>query len=735
MSYLQFKSTADKLSHAHDAVTPENLYHMLREISTEEEVREYFKRWSNEKNIDGQPIKSEQSRTEELEKALSVTRATLESTADAILIIDKNGKLTDFNQKFLEVTEVPIEIIESGEENAGLGYLLGLLKNPQDLVQQMQYLMMHPEEIGDMGEVHFKNGKIVERYSQPHRIGDQIVGRVWSFRDVTEKRKQEEMLRLTNRAIVSSTHGIILIENNKKHNITYANPASLKLLNLTESDVTQKSFFSILPEFEQHQAHIEKMFFGRKKDELRIRCKIQNKTMWLEINIDPVHEKNQKDISHFVCIINDVTKNKELENILHYKALHDTLTGLPNKSYMEDAIRYRIKKAGSQKESFGLLFIDIDRFKNINDTLGHRIGDKVLCLFSKRLEGALQKKDVVARIGGDEFIVLIDNTLSVDTLNTMAKHILESSRKRFTHSEHEFNISVSIGVVHYPDCGNDPETLIRNADIAMYQAKQAGRNRLCAYTTSLNNTVSRRVQIENELHDAVKKNEFELHYQPIYDITKKKFLKAEALMRWKNSSLGQVSPAEFIPVAEDIGMMTTVGRWIIETGTKQLKAWEKIGLNDITLSLNVSAKQLLDENFVRDLTRVLYHNKLVPEKIILEITESFLLLEEKVSGKLNELNKMNVKISIDDFGKGYSNLNYLHKLNISHLKIDKTFVDQIDQKHFNDSVLLTIIAIGKRMGYGIVAEGVETESQLEFLTKNGCDEIQGYYFSKPFPTN
>src|SRR3990167_10408393 len=244
MSYLQFKSTADKLSHAHDAVTPENLYHMLREISTEEEVREYFKRWSNEKNIDGQPIKSEQSRTEELEKSLSITRATLESTADAILIIDKNGKLTDFNQKFLEVTEVPPAIIESGEENAGLGYLLGLLEDPKELIEQMQYLMMHPDKDGDMGDVHFKNGKIVERYSQPHRIGNEIVGRVWSFRDVTEKRKQEESLRLTNRAITASTHGIILIENNPQYPITYMNPAGLHLFNMEESDAVQKPFLT-----------------------------------------------------------------------------------------------------------------------------------------------------------------------------------------------------------------------------------------------------------------------------------------------------------------------------------------------------------------------------------------------------------------------------------------------------------------------------------------------------------
>ncbi|EKD76952.1 MAG: hypothetical protein ACD_42C00523G0003 [uncultured bacterium] len=285
----------------------------------------------------------------------------------------------------------------------------------------------------------------------------------------------------------------------------------------------------------------------------------------------------------------------------------------------------------------------------------------------------------------------------------------------------------------YPNCGNDPETLIRNADIAMYQAKQTGRNRLCHYTTSLNHTVSRRVQIENELHDAIKNNELELYYQPIYNLAEKKYHKAEALLRWKNKQLGQISPAEFIPIAEDIGMMTIIGRWIIESTIAQLNQWEKSGINDIIISINVSAKQLLDEDFVQHISSTIYNNHVLSKKIILEITESFFLLEEKVAAKLNDLSNLGVKIAIDDFGTGYSNLSYLNKLHVSYLKIDKSFIDQIDQHQFNDSVLLAIIAIGKRMQFTIIAEGVETENQFSFLAKNTCDEIQGYYFSKPLP--
>lgn len=734
MTYLQFKATADKLALTHQQITAQDLFNVLSEISTPEQIFEYFERWSIEKEIALHPqISSENSKTLELEKALSVTRATLESTADAILIIDKNGKLVDFNQKFLEVTQVPHSIIESGEENAGLGYLLTQLEDPQELVSQMQYLMMHPEEEGDMGDVHFKNGKIVERYSQPHRIGQEIVGRVWSFRDVTERRKQEESLRLTNRAISASTHGIILIENNAECTVTYLNPASINLLNAEEEKVLQHTFFNITPEFFTHKEKLLQIFKNQQKESITIECQIKNRIVWLEVSIDPVYEKDQKTISHFVSIINDITKSKELENILQYKAVHDSLTGLPNKTYIEDAIRYRIRKAGSTNESFGLLFVDIDRFKNINDTLGHRVGDKLLCLFSSRMQNNLQKQDVMARIGGDEFIFLINDVASLDSLNSIANRLLEACRRKFSYTDHEFNITASVGIVHYPECGTDAETLIRNADIAMYQAKQNGRNRSCFYSKTLNHTISRRVEIENELHNAIANSEFELHYQPIYDIAKKRFEKAEALIRWKNKRLGQISPVEFIPMAEEIGMMTSIGRWATETAVTQLKEFAKNGIEDLVISLNVSAKQLTDDFFVTHLNNFILSNEVLSKKIILEITESFFLQEEKVSDQLDKLNSLGIKIAIDDFGTGYSNLNYLNKLHISYLKIDKSFIDQIDQHHFNDSVILAIIAIAKRMKFKIIAEGVETESQLEFLSKNECDEIQGYYFSKPLP--
>ncbi len=870
-------------------VTP-TLEQVQRALSSDKKnqyVITHFKRWK-EKNKKllrkNNPIKVPRKNIAEIERSLALVRGVLESTNDGILVVSNEGKILEYNEKFIAVWGVPRHLLENRDDQKALAsYPLTVLANPEEFYNNTISIYKDPEAQGRVPDAHFKNGKILERFTFPLKIDGETIGRVWSNRDVTqsrkideilrlnkraieaspqgiiiidlntanknkmisvnpaftemsgytlteaqgkefslfvspehlehitdvinhrrqvkieipcyhknkqpfyaelhlapviddtdtfhyskklveetnthsdwhtaktnkghkqashyvgilidvtEKRKQEETLRLNNRAIVASTHGIILIENSPEFLITYLNPASLRLLHLSESDILQKPFLHCLEEFSNEREKFLTIFNSEKRGVLTQHCMVNNKMVWLEITIDPVYEKDQEKISHFVSIINDITKNKELEGILKYKAVHDTLTGLPNKAYLEDAIHYCIKRVGISHENFALLFIDIDRFKNINDTLGHGVGDELLRLFGKRLQENVEKKDIVSRIGGDEFIILVNNVRSIDDLTVISKKILEVCQKKYVHSDHEFNVSASIGVVKFPECGTNAETLIRNADIAMYQAKFAGRNRICHFTNSLNKTMTRRVEIENELHNAVKNNEFALFYQPIYSIPDNQFKKAEALIRWNNKKMGFVSPAEFIPIAEDIGLMTTIGRWVMETAIAQQQVWQKLNGGDFIVSINVSAKQLLDEGFVQHFNQTILHYHVDTRKIIIEITEGLFLLEEKVFDKLNQLSNLGVKIAIDDFGTGYSNLNYLSKLHISYLKIDKSFIDQIDQPEFNDSVLLAIIAIAKRMQLRLIAEGVETKNQYELLVKNQCDEIQGYYFSKPLP--
>lgn len=666
----------------------------------------------------------------QLKESLAMMRATLEATEDCLLMADEKGKIIGFNQKFVRMFNLPEQVLSSRDEVEGLNYIFGQLADPQELFKLLE--KKYQDHVpGPCGEMLFKDGRIVERYYQPQIVNNKVVGHVWSLRDVTEKRKQEESLRLTNRAITASTHGVILLANNADYTITYLNPASLQLLSLEEENTIQKPFLESIAAFSEHKNKFLEIFQSSSRGSLTLQYPVKNKILWFEISIDPVYEKDQKNISHFVSIINDITKNKELENILQYKALHDALTGLPNKAYLEDAIRYRIRKAMHGHEKFGLLFVDIDRFKNINDTLGHGVGDKLLCLFGKRLQNNVQKKDVIARIGGDEFIILVDAVSGSDALKGVAKRLLEECRKKFIYGDNEFNVSASIGIVQFPEGGHDVETLIRNADIAMYQAKFSGRNQSHFYTNELNHAMSRRVTIENELHNAIKNGELTLFYQPIFVVESQKFYKVESLLRWKSKKLGSVSPAEFIPIAEDIGLMTTIGRWVLEAAIQQQCEWEKNGGHELIVGINISAKQLLDEGFVQHIHQTLSKNNVAPQKMFIEITESFFLLEEKIFEKLENLHNIGLKIAIDDFGTGYSNLNYLNKLNISYLKIDKSFVDQIDMNPSNRSVLLAIISIAKRLKFKIIAEGVETKNQFDFLKNHGCDEIQGYYFSKP----
>lgn len=678
-------------------------------------------------------LESFAKRTMQLEESLGMMRATLEATEDCLLMINKEGKLIGYNKKLVDFVGLPKSVQNSKDETEGLNYLFSQIVDPQELATQVRKKYQDPTP-GNCGEMYFKDGRVVERYYQPQVVNEKVVGHVWSLRDVTLKRKQEELLRLTNRAITASTHGVILVENKSpNYIITYLNIAACRLFNLEESEALQKSFLISANEINENREKFVNIFSSEIKNSITLKFLIKNKLFWLEINIDPIFEKDQKTVSHFVCIINDITKNKELESILEYKAAHDALTGLPNKSYFEGAIRSRIQKAELVGENFGVLFLDIDRFKNINDTLGHHIGDQLLCLFSKRIQNIIQKNDCVARIGGDEFLILLNHIKNMDDLNAIVDRILVACRKKFSYYDHEFNITVSIGIVRFPDCGANPETLIRNSDIAMYQAKMKGKNRACFYTNTLNNIISRRVEIENELHNAILENQFELFYQPIFNINMQKFTKAEALIRWKNKRLGSVSPGEFIPIIEDIGMMTVVGRWVIETALNQMAVWKKMGMTDFLISINISAKQLLDDNFFSYVKSVLAKNNVDGEDVIFEITESFILLQDKVSETLMELNQYGIKIAIDDFGTGYSNLSYLDKLHVSHIKIDKSFIDQIERSDFNDSILLAIIAIAARMKFSLIAEGIETEKQYEFLKANNCDEIQGYYFSKPLP--
>lgn len=428
----------------------------------------------------------------------------------------------------------------------------------------------------------------------------------------------------------------------------------------------------------------------------------------------------------------DITKLKEYQQELQHTAYHDLITGLPNRLalYTQNTGLFSSCPDGG----FALLFIDVDHFKFINDTLGHDFGDQLIKLLSKRLSGLLKENCFLYRLSGDEFIIVAKNVKEQEAAEIFAAHILAGFKEPFRLGENLLHINISIGLSLYPEHGRDINELLRCADIAMYRAKEAGRNRHVIYAQTMNEIVAEHVLIEKHLRTALENDEFELHYQPQLDIKDDRITGLEALLRWDSRELGSVSPLKFIRIAEETHLIMPLGAWVLNKACAFIRKIHLQGRIDITLSVNISMLQLLQNDFVDLVLGVLKFYNLDPQCLELEITESVLMESyEAIEGKLKLLCSKGVKIALDDFGKGYSSLSYLKQLPIATLKIDKSFIDSISSESGNKSLTGQIVMMGRSMGLNVVAEGVETREQINYLIKHKCHKIQGYLFSKPLP--
>lgn len=422
----------------------------------------------------------------------------------------------------------------------------------------------------------------------------------------------------------------------------------------------------------------------------------------------------------------------EYKKKLHFLAYHDQLTGIENRlSLIERLTEFFMSK---NKKRCALLFVDIDNFKYVNDTMGHSFGDLLLKEISKILKGILEKNCSIYRLGGDEFIILIVDYKDIYDIEKTAVTILKGMKNRIIIEGRSLFNTVSIGISLYPDHGNTMDELLKNADIAVYKAKESGKNRIVIFNEYMNEAVAERVNIEKYLRSALENNEFELYYQPQLDLRTNQISGFEALIRWRNAELGFVLPAKFISIAEDTHMIIPIGEWVLRNAGFFLKRVQKIGYKDLTISVNVSMLQLLQDDFVDSVIETLELVDLSPECLELEITESILMESyETIAVKLKLLKAKGVKIALDDFGMGYSSLNYLGRLPLSTLKIDKSFIDTISGSVENQSLTDLIVKIGSNMGLCVVAEGVETQEQMDYLIKHRCNKMQGYLFSRPLP--
>ncbi|KTD16304.1 bifunctional diguanylate cyclase/phosphodiesterase [Legionella jordanis] len=671
----------------------------------------------------------------ELEKSLSLLRATLESTADGIMMVNGKGQVVDWNQKFVEMWRIPSYMLESGTESIGFEYILDQLSNPAAVIADVQYLYENPEWEGELLLLHFKDGRIFERYTKPQRVGSEIVGRVYSFRDVTQKMMSDDELRIRERAIEASTHAVVIIDITRVNQpIIYVNKAFERITGYTEKQALGQNLSQITgSKIDQvNQKRLDLAIREEREETVELECYRRNGELyWSELSVAPVRDSFGKN-RHFVCIINDITQRREMEKQLVRQATHDSLTELPNRVLLMDRVEQAILQAKKKKCILAFLFLDLDRFKMTNDTLGHSIGDKLLQAVSNRLLIATNDFDTVARLGGDEFVVLLPELHSEVQAEQMAQEILHLLEKPFQIDQHSLKITGSIGISYYPKDGKDYESLMKAADLSMYHAKDSGRNSYRVYEPEMNRRVINHMQLDNALRDAMKKNELYLVYQPLIDLKKQEIVGFEALLRWKSHLLGQVSPAEFIGMAEENGLIIDIGRWVLEQACTQTLKWHQQGYKDLSIAVNISGRQFRQSRLPDVISDVLKQTGLAPKYLELELTESLLVDDiEHAVETMYQLKDMGMKLVIDDFGTGYSSLSYLKQFPVDKLKIDRSFITELVNRDNDAAIARAIINLGHSLNLEVLAEGVETELQKDFIVNHGCDYAQGYYFKKP----
>ena len=549
--------------------------------------------------------------------------------------------------------------------------------------------------------------------------------------DFTERKQAEAELRKLSLAVEQSPNSIVIT--NCDANIEYVNDNFLKLTGYSRDEVIGKNP-RILQSGKTPKAIYEDMWAHLDRGEAwrgELINKRKDGSEYIEsVQISPVRQANGR-ISHYLAINENITEKKKIEERIERLAHFDQLTGLPNRSLLSDRFKFALSLAQRSGEPLAVMFLDLDHFKNINDTLGHTIGDQLLMEVARRIKATLREEDTVSRLGGDEFILILPGT-NADGAAHVAAKLIEAVPQPCLIGQHELITTSSIGIAIYPHDGEELETLSKNADAAMYRVKQGGRNNFRFYTPEMQEHSARTLKLANALRHAQERNELQLHYQPQFSMQDGHIVGAEALLRWRHPELGMISPGEFIPIAEDSGLIIPIGEWVLRTAAKQLKNWLDSGLPKMVMAVNLSSVQFRQANITELITHILDEVKLPHEYLELELTEAVAMGDPLAAIKvMDKLHERGIRMSIDDFGTGYSSLNYLKKFKVYKLKIDQSFVRDITDDPDDKAIVSAIINMAGSLGIQTIAEGVETAGQLDFLRMQGCDEAQGYYFSKP----
>jgi diguanylate cyclase (GGDEF)-like protein/PAS domain S-box-containing protein len=446
--------------------------------------------------------------------------------------------------------------------------------------------------------------------------------------------------------------------------------------------------------------------------------------------------KNRRaDVIGTMGIAHNITHRKQAEQRIQHMALHDSLTGLPNRALLEDRLGQAIALAQRVHKHLAVLLLDLDRFKNVNDSFGHSVGDRLLVLVSERLKTCIRKCDTVARLGGDEFAIAVQIADRLEGIELVARKVLDTLSEPFQVEDRELQISASIGICQFPEDGKNAEDLLQFADVAMYEAKERGRGRFCFFSPALTEATRREQKLESDLVQACAHDEFEIHYQPIVETKSGRITGMEALLRWRHPEQGLLFPGQFIPKLEELGLIVEVGRWVLRIACRQAVEWQQNGFPPIRVAVNVSSQQFYQGNIAEAVAKVLQETKLDPKFLELELTESQTLDDSDATINIMlALKRLGVSLSLDDFGTGWSSLSYLRRFPIDRIKIDRSFVKDLHSQPAAEEVVKTILTLSRNLGIVCIAEGVETREQQDYFNKHDCAEMQGFYFSRPIPT-
>ncbi|SFM17593.1 bifunctional diguanylate cyclase/phosphodiesterase [Rugamonas rubra] len=556
-------------------------------------------------------------------------------------------------------------------------------------------------------------------------------GSIWVYADVSARKEAEEKLRLSATVIEHIADGVVVLD--AAGNIVAVNPAFSQITGYSEQEALGRD--RTLTRSGRHdEAFYEQMWTeqinsGFWRGELWNQRK--NGELYLEwLTVSAVRD-HRGIATHYVGVFSDITKAKESQEKLDHLAHHDPLTALPNRLLFHDRLQHALQRAVRDDEQLALLFIDLDRFKNVNDTLGHHIGDELLKQVAKALSDKLREGDTLARLGGDEFIVLLEDVEGQYKASMVAEKLVAMFEQPFMVAGHELFVTCSVGISLFPADAADLNMLIRNADVAMYQAKARGRNGYSFYAPSMTGEGVERLRLETFLRRSIEKDEVFLNYQPQVEIDTGRLVGVEALVRWNHPELGPVPPVRFIPLAEDTGFINQLGKWVLFEACRQMVRWQADGLYVPKIAVNLSAKQFERGSIVNMVSAILRETGLEPQRLQLEVTESVIMNTGDALVFINDLHSIGVGLAIDDFGTGYSSLAYLKQLPVQTLKIDRSFIKDISTDPNDEAIAIAIIQLGKSMNLSVIAEGVETEEQAAFLLRHGCYLAQGYYYSRP----